>query len=335
MAQNKYTPANRKLAGWLGDMAEKDGKIIKTAFQTIPTVILYETEAKSAAFDKMLEEFQAEEDAKAAESGDAPDMKDIEKRIEEAKTPEELAALEKELNSMGDAAEEKPEEKADDKPEADKPEAEQTESTAPASTPPASAPAPDAGLAKEIEDLKKEIEGLKSEQTLEQQVKTLQKQVDNIQPIDNVDMNDSLNQSASKIAYIKRQIRRLKAGVEFKEGDKVKVPNNGKMVDGKIVRRDKGDKHGSPFYIVDIGEYASIKVPEHEVRKASNKSADLNSNQIEQVVNVVNSDDTRTYQEIAQTLSGKIGAREEDIYSFLFNNDTNFGIRRNIDQKRY
>ena len=34
---------------------------------------------------------------------------------------------------------------------------------------------------------------------------------------------------------------------------------------GKVVRHDKGDRHGSPFYIVDVGKYASEKVPAHDV----------------------------------------------------------------------
>jgi len=53
----------------------------------------------------------------------------------------------------------------------------------------------------------------------------------------------------------------------YKNGDSVRVPNKGRMVKGKIVRYDKGDSHGSPFYIVDIGEYASIKVPAHNVEE--------------------------------------------------------------------
>lgn len=50
-------------------------------------------------------------------------------------------------------------------------------------------------------------------------------------------------------------------------GTKVKVPHRGKMVSGKVVRHDKGDKYGSPFYVVDVGEYESAKVPAHNVTK--------------------------------------------------------------------
>ena len=47
----------------------------------------------------------------------------------------------------------------------------------------------------------------------------------------------------------------------------IKVPHNGKMVSGKVVRHDKGDYPGysTPFYVVDVGEYESIKVPDREV----------------------------------------------------------------------
>jgi hypothetical protein len=50
-------------------------------------------------------------------------------------------------------------------------------------------------------------------------------------------------------------------------GTKVKVPHNGKMVSGKVVRHDKGDAHGTPFYVVDVGDYESKKVSAHNVQK--------------------------------------------------------------------
>ena len=50
-------------------------------------------------------------------------------------------------------------------------------------------------------------------------------------------------------------------------GTKVKVPHMGKMVSGKVIRHDKGEKHGSPFYVVDVGTYESPKVPAHKVQK--------------------------------------------------------------------
>ena len=53
---------------------------------------------------------------------------------------------------------------------------------------------------------------------------------------------------------------------KYKSGDKVKVPHKGKLVTGKIVRYDKGDKHGWPYYVIDVGEYESIKVPVDKVR---------------------------------------------------------------------
>jgi len=51
-----------------------------------------------------------------------------------------------------------------------------------------------------------------------------------------------------------------------KPGDKVKVPHKGKLVSGKVVRYDKGDPHGTAFYVVDVGEYESLKVPVHKIK---------------------------------------------------------------------
>ena len=39
----------------------------------------------------------------------------------------------------------------------------------------------------------------------------------------------------------------------LKPGAKVKVPHKGKMVQGKVVRYDKGGRGESPFYVVDVG----------------------------------------------------------------------------------
>ena len=36
---------------------------------------------------------------------------------------------------------------------------------------------------------------------------------------------------------------------------------------GKVVRYDKGDRHGSPFYVIDVGKYESEKIPAHNVVK--------------------------------------------------------------------
>ena len=63
----------------------------------------------------------------------------------------------------------------------------------------------------------------------------------------------------------------------LKPGTKVQVahPAKGKgMVTGKIVRYDKGGPH-SPFYVVDIGERQSEKVPAHKIKE----EADLGESQ--------------------------------------------------------
>ena len=58
-------------------------------------------------------------------------------------------------------------------------------------------------------------------------------------------------------------------------GTWVKIPGPGGRFHtparGKIVRYDKGYPHGSPFYVVDVGKYASERVPAHQVvREAAN-----------------------------------------------------------------
>jgi len=69
---------------------------------------------------------------------------------------------------------------------------------------------------------------------------------------------------------LRKEIQHHLKNVELDEihapGTKVRVPHKGKAVPGKVVRHDKGDKHGSPFYVVDVGEYESPKVPAHQVR---------------------------------------------------------------------
>lgn len=52
----------------------------------------------------------------------------------------------------------------------------------------------------------------------------------------------------------------------LKPGSVVKVPHKGKMTKGKVVRYDKGSKHGTPFYVVNVGEYESLKVPVHKIK---------------------------------------------------------------------
>ncbi len=51
-------------------------------------------------------------------------------------------------------------------------------------------------------------------------------------------------------------------------GTEVVFSHKGKMTSGKVVRYEKGSIFGgSPFYVVDHGEYASAKVPAHKIGK--------------------------------------------------------------------
>lgn len=66
-------------------------------------------------------------------------------------------------------------------------------------------------------------------------------------------------------AVATKQAKKLAEQV-YPTGTKVSVPHKGQMVVGKVVRYDKGEKHGSPFYVVDHGAYESAKVPAHKVK---------------------------------------------------------------------
>jgi hypothetical protein len=59
--------------------------------------------------------------------------------------------------------------------------------------------------------------------------------------------------------------------IDIPNGTTVRVPHNGKMVTGKIVRFDPGHKSGTPFYVVDIGEYGSERVSVHNVKIAESQ----------------------------------------------------------------
>ena len=157
------------------------------------------------------------------------DGSDLEKRIEEAKTPEELEAIEKELEGEK-PAEEKPAETpptedkpVEDKPPQDKPaETPPTETPAEGGTPPAeSAPpaaSPEVGqLQEEIKKLKEQVDELTGEEKLQHEIDNLKKRMDNIVVQDDPNMNDSIYQSASKIAYVKRCLRRIAAKFDVNE----------------------------------------------------------------------------------------------------------------------
>jgi phosphopantetheine adenylyltransferase len=65
-------------------------------------------------------------------------------------------------------------------------------------------------LQAEIDNLKKQIEELQKNFDLENEVKLLKKRLDNISMPSDTDLNDSINQSASReVKYIKRAVRRF------------------------------------------------------------------------------------------------------------------------------
>jgi len=77
--------------------------------------------------------------------------------------------------------------------------------------------------------------------------------------------------TANKFHVIKEEVEQLDELSEehtiHRTGTKVSFPHMGKMKTGKVVRHDAGDNHGSPFYVIDHGDYESAKVPAHKVQK--------------------------------------------------------------------
>ena len=94
------------------------------------------------------------------------------------------------------------------------------------------------------------------------------------------DSYKNVGNSAGEKAAIMQGSSKIKEGLELTKSDKTKVldeiyasgtkvivPHKGKMVLGKVVRYDKGGKYGSPFYVVDVGEYESLIVPTHHIMR--------------------------------------------------------------------
>ena len=80
----------------------------------------------------------------------------------------------------------------------------------------------------------------------------------------------SLAQGDMAASVVKYNVEEVNEAKILKPGTEVKVahPAKGKgMVTGKIVRYDKGGGGYSPFYIVDIGERQSEKVPAHKIKE--------------------------------------------------------------------
>ena len=85
-----------------------------------------------------------------------------------------------------------------------------------------------------------------------------------------------------KMGYVHEKPK-MKEEVELDEvlrpGTKVKVPHKGKMVKGKIVRFDKGVKgYEGPFYVVDVGEYESPKIPAHKIKEEAELDEAMDKN---------------------------------------------------------
>ena len=75
-------------------------------------------------------------------------------------------------------------------------------------------------------------------------------------------------QSEKDNMNLNETIRRVLVNEILKKGDTVTVPHKGKLVKGKVVRYDKGGPE-DPFYVVDVGENESPKIPAHKIKEDS------------------------------------------------------------------
>ena len=125
---------------------------------------------------------------------------------------------------------------------------------------------------------------------------------------------DSLGIDKSQLGTMASKIRSKMESVNeeakpiLKPGTKVKL-RGGKS--GKIVRFD-GKTPGSPFYIVDIGQYYSIEVPAHELETES----------------VVNEEPAKSTGEKIQNLNNRIKDLKDDMMS------TNSTKQKNLIQQK-
>ena len=90
---------------------------------------------------------------------------------------------------------------------------------------------------------------------------------------------DQFNDAVTVLYYRKRggaQVEQVGLGItkRITEGDnpyapgtRVKISGSGVAKRGKVVRYDKGDRHGSPFYVIDVGRARSEKIGAHNVQK--------------------------------------------------------------------
>ena len=194
---NYYHRADSKLPKWLRNCIE--GKIFKKASSVIaqPFVPYGEversTQLKNSAIENAIQ-IMAQEEKK-----DSSD--DLMKRIEEAKTPEELEAIEKELNKSAEPAKEET----------------KTETPATDEKKPDESATPSAGgsndvemLKKEIKDLKEKVEKLSGEEKLKAEIEMLKKKMENFNYPEDPNMNDTFFQSArSKVRHAQRIYRRI------------------------------------------------------------------------------------------------------------------------------
>jgi len=236
---NFFHKADLKLPQWLENLVE--GKIEKKASSTINDVFVPYglTERASQVESGLIEKLAAEmiekdkEELDFIKESEEPitvekqdeekkgDTSDIEKRIENAKTPEELEAIEKELSDSGDSEAAKPAGEAGEAPEAKpigeageaKPAGEEETTKGEEETKPeegsSNEPPNLDQLKDDVEDLKKEMKEVSKQETLEQQIKQLKKRLDNLDIQDDADLNDTIYQAASsKIKFVERLMKR-------------------------------------------------------------------------------------------------------------------------------
>lgn len=137
---------------------------------------------------------------------EATDLSEIEKKIDNAKTPEELEELEKELNNLSSESE-----STENKTEQSDIQTDETDNTQSNESNSNNVSSDEISkLKEEINTLKTSLDDLKKEKDVQQQIDFLRKKLENFNVVDNTDLNDSIFQTAkTEINFIKRALRRL------------------------------------------------------------------------------------------------------------------------------
>lgn len=194
----QYHKADYELAKWIDTLAEDEISKLSAEEQTI--LEPYGFVERSNVYDEETEEVVASMSNEDEE--EKQDENDLEQRIDEAKSPEELEEIEKEVGG-----EEPPQEgQSQDEQE----QVNELEESIPEEGSPGVDPKELDEIKNEMKQLKEKMNQLTGEEKMQHEIDVLKRRLNDLQVPDDADLSDSIFQSASiKVAHIKREIRRF------------------------------------------------------------------------------------------------------------------------------